>query len=154
MDAPIHREFAQQAGDLWRRLPARKWVAGGVGLLVVLAGWHAMTNGSGSENQRPAVSAPVRVAAVTRRDLDGKLPKTGWRAEERLTKDEALKSFTAWGAWLAFQERDLGTLEVNKLADFVIMDPDPLMGRPEAMLGAIVMKTVVGGKVVYDAEKP
>ena len=103
------------------------------------------------ESERPLLGL---YAAVTRRDLDGKLPKAGWRAEERLTKDEALKSFTLWGAWLAFQERDLGSLEVNKLADFVVMDPDPLFGRPEAMLGAVVMKTVVAGKVVYDAEKP
>ena len=103
------------------------------------------------ESERPMLGL---YAAVTRRDLDGKLPKGGWRPEERLTKDEALKSFTLWGAWLAFQEHDLGSLEMNKMADFVIMDPDPLVGRPEAMLGSVVMKTVVGGKVVYDAEKP
>lgn len=103
------------------------------------------------ESERPMLGL---YAAVTRRDLDGKLPKNGWRPEERLTKDEALRSLTLWGAWLAFQENDLGSLQVNKLADFVVMDPDPLAGRPEAILGSIVMRTVVGGKVVYDAEKP
>jgi len=103
------------------------------------------------EHERPLLGL---YAAVSRRDLDGKLPKAGWRPEERLTKDEALKSFTLWGAWLAFLERDLGSLEATKLADFVVMDPDPFLGRPEAMLGAVVMKTVVGGKVVWDAEKP
>ena len=103
------------------------------------------------ESERPLLGL---YAAVTRRDLDGKLPRTGWRPEERLSRDEALKSFTLWGAWLAFRERELGSLEVNKLADFVVMDPDPLGGRPEAIPGSIVMKTVVGGHVVYDAEKP
>ena len=43
---------------------------------------------------------------------------------------------------------------MNKLADFVVLDPDPLDARPEALLGALVMKTVVGGKVVWDAEHP
>ena len=103
------------------------------------------------ESERPLLGL---YAAVTRRDLDGKLPRSGWRPEERLSKDEALKSFTLWGAWLAFRERELGSLEVNKLADFVVMDPDPLAGRPELIPGSIVMKTVVGGQVVYDAEKP
>ena len=103
------------------------------------------------ESERPLLGL---YAAVTRRDLDGKLPRKGWRPEERLSKDEALKSFTRWGAWLAFREQDLGTLEVNRLADFVVMDPDPLKGHPEAIPGSIVMKTVVGGQVVYDAEKP
>ncbi len=103
------------------------------------------------ESERPLLGL---YAAITRRDLDGKLPKGGWRPEERLSRDEALKSFTLWGAWLAFQERDLGSLEVTKLADFVVVDPDPLAGRAEVLPGALVMKTVVGGKVVWDAERP
>jgi predicted amidohydrolase YtcJ len=103
------------------------------------------------ESERPLLGI---YAAVARRDLDGRLPRNGWRPEERLTKDEALRSFSLWGAWLAFREQELGSLEVNKLADFVVMDPDPLAGRPEVIPGSIVMKTVVGGQVVYDAEKP
>ena len=56
---------------------------------------------------------------------------------------------------MAFREEDLGSLEVNKLADFVVLDPDPFDRRPaEALLGTLVMKTVVGGKVVWDAENP
>jgi predicted amidohydrolase YtcJ len=103
------------------------------------------------ESERPMLGI---YAAMTRRDLDGKLPANGWRPEERLTRDEAIRAFTLGGAYLAFQERDLGSLEVNKLADFVVVDPDPFEGRPEALLGALIMKTVVGGRVVWDAEKP
>jgi predicted amidohydrolase YtcJ len=103
------------------------------------------------ESERPLLGL---YAAITRRDLDGKLPRAGWRPEERMSKDEALRSFTYWGAWLAFQEGDLGSLEVNKLADFVVVDPDPLEGGPEMLTKSLVMKTVVGGKVVWDAKKP
>ena len=103
------------------------------------------------ESERPLLGI---YAAMTRRDPEGKLPKDGWRPEDKLTRDEALRAFTSGGAYLAFQERDLGTLEVNKLADFVVLDPDPFEARPEALLGTLVMKTVVGGKVVWDAEHP
>ena len=103
------------------------------------------------ESEKPLLGL---YAAITRRDLDRKLPRAGWRPEERLSREEALKSFTIWGAYLAFQEQDLGSLETGKLADFVVVDPDPFEGRPEALLGCVVMKTVVGGQVVWNAEKP
>src|SRR5947209_6783103 len=69
MGAPILRELAQQVGVLWRKLPARKWVVGGAGLLAALAIWHAMTSEPSARNQRRVTAAPVRVAAVTRRDM-------------------------------------------------------------------------------------
>jgi len=103
------------------------------------------------ESERPLLGL---YAAITRRDLDGRLPGRGWRPEERLTPDEALKSFTIWGAYAAFQERELGSLEVNKLADLVVLDPDPFAGSAEMFPRTLVMKTMVGGKVVWDAEKP
>jgi hypothetical protein len=89
-------------------------------------------------------------ASITRRDLDGKLPAGGWYAEERLSPDEALLSFTLWGAYAAFRERDLGSLEPGKLADFVVLDRDPFAGSPDEILKARVLKTVVGGQVVYE----
>jgi len=90
-------------------------------------------------------------AAITRRDLDGRLPATGWRPEERLTPEEALRSFTATGAWLAFRERDLGTLEVGRLADFVVLDRDPIAGPPADIPKTRVLRTVIGGTTVYQA---
>ncbi|HEY2954977.1 MAG TPA: amidohydrolase [Candidatus Eisenbacteria bacterium] len=90
-------------------------------------------------------------AAVTRRDLAGKLPASGWRPKERLTRDEALASFTLWGAWTAFHERDLGSLERGKLADFVVLDRDVIGGPAEEIPGAKVLRTVVAGSTVYEA---
>jgi predicted amidohydrolase YtcJ len=91
-------------------------------------------------------------AAITRRDLDGKLPAGGWFPDQRMTPAEALKSFTATGAWLAFREEDLGTLEVGKQADFVVVDHDVIGGDPEQIPRSKVVWTVVGGQTVY--EKP
>jgi len=93
-------------------------------------------------------------AAITRRDLDGKLPAGGWFPEQRLTPDEALASFTATGAWLAFREADLGTLEVGKQADFIVVDRDVIGGPPEEIPKARVLWTVVGGKTAAGIKSP
>lgn len=88
-------------------------------------------------------------AAVTRKDRAGD-PKGGWYAEECLTREEALQSFTIWGAFAAFEEDIKGSIEVGKLADFAVIDRDP-MTCPEADLKDIlVLMTVVGGEVVYE----
>jgi len=93
-------------------------------------------------------------AAITRRDLAGELPAGGWRPEERLTPDEALRSFTIWGAWLAFREHDLGSLEVGKQADFIVVDRDVLTGPVDEIPRARVLRTVVAGETVYEAPGP
>jgi predicted amidohydrolase YtcJ len=91
-------------------------------------------------------------AAITRRDLDRKLPSTGWFPDQRMTPAEALKSFTATGAWLAFREDDLGTLAVGKQADFVVVDHDVIGGDPEQIPKSRVVWTVVGGQTVYEKQ--
>ena len=92
-------------------------------------------------------------AAITRRDLDGKLPAGGWFPAQRMTPAEALESFTAAGAWLAFREKDLGTLEVGKQADFVVLDRDVIGGSPEEIPRAKVLWTVVGGRTAFELKE-
>jgi predicted amidohydrolase YtcJ len=102
--------------------------------------------------------APVEVgspliefyAAVARKDLKGNSGE-GWHPEEALTRQQALKLFTIWPAFAAFQENDLGTIEAGKIADFTVFDRD-LMTVPEAeILEAKPLMTVIGGKVVWKA---
>ena len=90
-------------------------------------------------------------ASITRRDPAGRLPAEGWRPEECLTPEEALKSFTLWGARLAFREAELGSLKVGKLADFIVVDRDVIGGPASEILKARVLRTVVGGETVYAA---
>jgi len=89
-------------------------------------------------------------AAVTRMDRDGN-PAGGWYPEERMTRKEALRSFTIWGAYATFSEKLKGSIEKNKLADFVIVNRD-YMKCPAAKLKDMTAKmTVIGGEIVYTA---
>ncbi|MFN4025513.1 MAG: amidohydrolase [Hyphomonas sp.] len=103
--------------------------------------------------------APVEVgspliefyAAVVRRDLSG-FSGDGWHPEEAVSRRQALKLFTLWPAYAAFQEADLGTIEAGKIADFTVFDRD-LMTIPETeILDAKPVMTVIGGEVVWRAD--
>ncbi len=89
-------------------------------------------------------------AAVTRQDARG-LPEGGWNPQERMTRDEALRSYTLWGAYAGFQEREKGSIEPGKWADIVVLTDDIMKIEPAKILATRVVKTVVAGKVVYDA---
>jgi len=88
-------------------------------------------------------------AAVTRRTLDDKHPD-GWVPEQKITVEDALRAYTTGSAYAEFAEKRKGTLERGKLADFVILDRDLTQVPPETIRDVKVVKTVVGGKVVYD----
>ncbi len=89
-------------------------------------------------------------AAVTRRTLDGAHPD-GWVPAEKITVEDALRAYTAGAAYAGFQERELGTLAVGRLADLVLLDRDLTAIAPATIDQAVVRLTVVGGRVVYDA---
>lgn len=88
-------------------------------------------------------------AAVTRRTLDGAHPG-GWVPEQKITVEDALRAYTEGGAYASFEEREKGTLERGKLADFVLIDRDITRVPPETIRDARVMLTVVGGRVAFE----
>ncbi len=65
----------------------------------------------------------------------------------------ALKAMKIWPAWQHFEENDKGSIEVGKLADFVILSGDPTAVDPKTLAGLKVLVTVKEDKVVYDAKK-
>ncbi|HEY2798691.1 MAG TPA: amidohydrolase [Thermoanaerobaculia bacterium] len=87
-------------------------------------------------------------AAVTRATIDGKQPG-GWVPEQKITAEEALRAYTVTAAYAAFEEKEKGSLESGKLADFVVLSDDVLRVAPQAIEKIQVDTTVVGGKVVY-----
>ena len=89
-------------------------------------------------------------AALTRQDPQGN-PPGGWYPEQRLTLAEALRGYTLEGAFAEFEEKDKGSIEAGKLADFTVTDLDPAKVAPKDLLNTKVLKTIVGGKVVYDS---
>ncbi len=89
-------------------------------------------------------------AAVTRRTLDDANPD-GWVPGERITVEEALRAYTAAGAWAGFDEANRGVLSPGRLADVVIVDRDILTVDPVTIRDATVTTTIVGGRVVHEA---
>jgi predicted amidohydrolase YtcJ len=87
--------------------------------------------------------------AVTRETLDGKHPG-GWIPEQKITVEDALRAYTSGAAYASFEEGIKGTLENDKLADFVLIDKDLTRIPPEEIRDAHIMMTVVGGRVVYE----
>jgi predicted amidohydrolase YtcJ len=88
-------------------------------------------------------------AAITRQDAAGQ-PPGGWMPEERLTREETLKSFTWNAAYAAHAEKDLGSLEVGKLADMVLLDKNVMTVEPKEILSTKVQLTVIGGEIVFE----
>jgi predicted amidohydrolase YtcJ len=87
-------------------------------------------------------------AAFARQD-DDNWPAGGWFPEQRMTREEALKSMTIWAAFAGFMEKEVGSLEPGKYADFVVLDQDIMRVPPELVLGTNVISTWLGGKRVY-----
>jgi predicted amidohydrolase YtcJ len=87
-------------------------------------------------------------AAVTRRTLDDKNPN-GWIPEQKITVEEAVRGFTYGSAYAEFQENVKGTIEVGKLADFVILTDDIFKIDPITIAKAKVLTTVMDGRVVF-----
>jgi predicted amidohydrolase YtcJ len=88
-------------------------------------------------------------AAVTRATLDGKNPN-GWFPEQKLTVAEAVEAYTVGSAYAEFQEKEKGSITSGKLADFVILGDDIFKIDPAKIRDVKVLKTFVGGKMVYE----
>ena len=88
-------------------------------------------------------------SSVTRQDADN-APPGGWYPDQRMTREEALRSMTIWPAYAAFQERELGSITPGKYADFTILNRDIMTTAAERILGAQVVATYVGGAPVYE----
>jgi len=88
-------------------------------------------------------------AAVARKDQKG-FSGEGWHPEEAVTREQALKMFTLWPAYAAFEEKLRGTIETGKLADLTILSAD-IMTIPELqILKTRCVMTVINGEIVYE----
>lgn len=74
-------------------------------------------------------------------------------ADQRISPYEALKSITLNAAYQYFEENDKGSIEVGKLADFTVLDKNPLLVDPMTIQDINVLQTIKGGVVIYDASK-
>lgn len=90
-------------------------------------------------------------AAVTRQSTEGE-PTGGWWPQERLSIADAIRCYTAEGAYATFEEKDKGQLVAGMLADMVIHSRDLLTIKPEEILRTESLMTILGGKIVYESQ--
>ncbi len=87
-------------------------------------------------------------AAVVRKDAKG-WPASGFQPENALSREQALRGMTIWAARANFEEKEKGSLEAGKWADFVILDQDIMKTDEQQLLTIKVWKTFLGGEAVY-----
>ena len=88
-------------------------------------------------------------AATTRKSLNGKLE---YFPEQKITIDQAIAAYTTGSAFAEFAEKEKGQIVAGMLADFTVLDRDPTAVDAQKLLQTRVLRTVVGGKTVYEAK--
>lgn len=97
--------------------------------------------------------SPIRTfyAAVVRKDMEG-YPEKGFLKDNAVKRKDALRAMTIWGAYGNFEEEEKGSLEEDKLADFIILDKDIMTIMDEEIPSVKVLATYIGGEKVFGRE--
>lgn len=99
----------------------------------------------------PLNPIPSFYASVTRKTLKG-TPDGGYEGEQKMTREQALRSYTLDAAYGAFEEDIKGSIEPGKLADFTIFSNDIMKVDEDELLSTVVLKTIVGGKIIFEKQ--
>ena len=97
------------------------------------------------ESPNPFVGWAV---AFTRQDANG-MPFGGWHPEQAVTREQAWRAFTQGGAYAGFAENEFGTLAPGQMADFLVVDRDPMLASPTELRNLKVLETWIGGRLVW-----
>ena len=90
-------------------------------------------------------------ASVTRQTLSGE-PEGGYEPKQKMSREQALRSYTLDAAYGAFQEDALGSIEVGKEADFTVFSKDIMTVPENELLSTGISKTIVNGNIVYEKQ--
>ena len=91
------------------------------------------------------------LAAVVRKDAKG-FPEAGFQMENALTREQAIRGMTIWAAKASFLEKEIGSLEKGKKADFIFLSSDLMKVADTAILQTKVKATFLGGKKMMNIE--
>lgn len=109
-------------------------------------GWLPLGTDFPVENISPVYTF---YAAVVRKNLDGQ-PANGFQMDNALTREEALRGITIWPAKAQFEEKEKGSIEPGKYADFVILDEDLMKVDGNSLPKVKVLNTYINGEKVYE----
>ena len=87
-------------------------------------------------------------AAVVRKDAEN-FPPAGFQMENAITREQTLRGMTIWAAKAAFEEKEKGSLQVGKAADFIVLDKDLMTCAEGDILKTFVLETYINGERVY-----
>ncbi|RFF29255.1 amidohydrolase [Wenzhouxiangella sediminis] len=110
---------------------------------------HGIHLALGSDFPVEPVNPWLGIHAAVTRQRDG-LPPGGWRPQEALPLEQALRGFTVDAARAGFAEREVGSLAIGKQADFIVVDADPFEAEASELADIEVLRTVVGGETVFE----
>lgn len=142
---PLHATSDRELADrLWGERAAYSYA-----WRSLLVAGARLAFGSDAPIEALDVFAGVHAAVTRRRAQDG--PRGGWRVEQAVDVRTALQAYTAGPAWAAGLEDQLGSLEVGKRADLIVLDRDPLEIPPGELLDLAVRATMIDGVWVWQA---
>jgi predicted amidohydrolase YtcJ len=118
--------------------------------------WRALLDtgvqiANGTDAPVEAVNSLRTFHAAITRENEANQPPGGWYPQQRMTRDEALRSMTIWAARANFMEHAVGSITPGKYADFTVLDRDWMHVAPEAIMATRVLATYSAGKPVYEA---
>ena len=81
------------------------------------------------------------------------MPVEGYEPWEKMTRYQALKSYTLSPAYASFEEKLKGSIEIGKFADFTVLSNDIMTIAEDKILSTKILYTIVNGEILYDHEK-
>ena len=90
-------------------------------------------------------------ASITRQDKKG-FPEGGWMPEQRMSLEEAIKSYTSWASYASNEENVKGKIKEGFYADFTVLDRELKPEDPKMILKTNVLTTILNGVVVYEKD--
>ena len=146
LQPPIFYNYSSNTAQVWGEEVAQRWSMPTKSLLDAGVKFSYGADTHRDPDRQPMFNFQV---LVTRKNKEGKV----YGAREKLDRSTALLMMTRWGAEYVMREKEIGSLEVGKLADLVVLDKNPLDASvPDEALSQIrVLQTIIGGKVAYSS---
>ncbi|MEM8895681.1 MAG: amidohydrolase [Bacteroidota bacterium] len=130
------------------RLGKRRIVNGAYVWRTLIESGAVVINGTDAPVE-PVSAIASFYSSVTRQTLKGS-PEGGYEPAQKMTREQALRTYTLWAAYGAFEEDIKGSIEVGKLADFTVYSQDLMTVPDDQLLDTEIDMTIVGGEVMYE----